>query len=116
MPTEFDQLCVVFLTTKKGAAVKSYVDDTIQDSHMAYLADLHEKHHLLAAGPLLDSHFRGMLLFDTDVETAWNLMLTDPGVLAGWFDVTVIPWIVPSGAMHFASTVFPRSMNEVSDS
>jgi hypothetical protein len=39
-------------------------------------------------------------------------MRADPAVEAGWYDVTVIPWMVPGGAMHFTSTTFPRSMAE----
>jgi len=31
-------------------------------------------------------------------------------VRAGRFDVSVAPWMVPGGAMSFASTKFPRSM------
>ncbi len=115
MPTEFDQFSVVVLTTKADAATKSDDGDTIQNAHMAHLADLHDNDHLLAAGPLLDSHYRGMLLLNTDAETARSLMLADPAVRAGWFDVTVIPWVVPSGAMHFTRTTFPRSMKDVDD-
>jgi hypothetical protein len=41
------------------------------------------------------------------------MMTVDPAVVAGWFDVTVIPWMVPGGALHFAPTLFPRSMAEL---
>jgi uncharacterized protein len=53
-----------------------------------------------------------MFLFQADVARARELMLADPAVHAGWFDVTVIPWMVPGDAMHFTRTTFPRSMAE----
>jgi uncharacterized protein len=40
-------------------------------------------------------------------------MERDPGVVAGRFAVRVVPWMVPGGAVAFASTRFPRSMAEV---
>jgi uncharacterized protein YciI len=111
---EFEQLSVVLLTTSKGVPERDQrEDDAIQDAHMAHLADLHEEGHLVAAGPLSHGHYRGMLLLRTDGPTSEQLMLADPAVRAGWFDVTVIPWMVPGGAMQFASTAFPRSMAEI---
>jgi uncharacterized protein YciI len=111
---EFDRFCVGFLTTKPGVPKRSDADDeAIQDAHMAHLADLHEEGRLLAAGPLSNGHYRGLLLFDTDVGTAERIMSTDPAVVAGWFEVTVIPWMVPAGALLFEATQFPRSMAEV---
>jgi uncharacterized protein YciI len=79
---------------------------------MSYLADLHDAGQLLAAGPLMNDEFRGMLLFGLDIESTSHLMLTDPAVKAGWFIVEVIPWMVPRGALQFNSTIFPRSMKE----
>ncbi len=110
---EFDRFSVGLLTTKLGAPQRSDVgDDSIQDAHMSHLADLHEDGHLLATGPLSHDHYRGMLLFKTDVATATELMLADPAVRSGWVDVMVIPGMVPGGAIHFTSTRFPRSMAE----
>jgi uncharacterized protein YciI len=111
---EFDHFSVGFLTTRADAPQRSDAEDArIQDAHMAHLADLHAQGILAAAGPLADEHFRGLLLFNTDVDTAQQLMSTDPAVEASWFDVTIIPWMVPSGAVHCALTSFPRSMSEV---
>ena len=108
---QFDELSVVVLTTKTPAPARSDAeDDAIQDAHMAHLADLHEKGHMLAAGPMSDAQYRGMLLLRTDVATARELMNADPGVVEGWFDVAAMAWRVPRGAMHFTSTTFPRSM------
>ena len=111
---DFDQLSVGFLTTKAGTPERSEAEnDVIQDAHMSHLAQLHEAGHLVAAGPLRNEQYRGLLLFKTDVATAEALMLKDPAVQADWFDVTVVPWMVPSGALHFTSTTFPRSMAEL---
>jgi len=111
---KFDQFSVGFLTTKPDAPARSEHEDAdIQDAHMAFLSDLHENGQLLAAGPLVDPHFRGLLLVRADVDTAMQLMHDDPAVRAGWFDVTFIPWMVPAGAIHFSSTHFPRSVAEL---
>ena len=50
-----------------------------------------------------------------DVERARALKDADPAVQAGRFDVIVMPWMVPAGAMSFAPAHFPRSMAEVED-
>ncbi len=111
---EFDQFSVGFLTTKVGSQKRSDADDeAIQDAHMAYLADLHEDGRLLAAGPLSHGHYRGLLLFNTEVNVAEQMMSMDPAVVVGWFEVTIIPWMVPAGALRFAATRFPRSMAEI---
>jgi hypothetical protein len=34
-------------------------------------------------------------------------------VRAGVFDVRVMPWQIPAGAMSFSRTFFPRSMRDV---
>ncbi|CAN5230432.1 hypothetical protein BH18ACT12_BH18ACT12_19080 [soil metagenome] len=31
---------------------------------------------------------------------------------AGWFELEVLPWIVPGGAIGFSATQFPRSAAE----
>ena len=110
---DFDQLSLGLLTTKSGTPQRSQAENhAIQDAHMSHLADLHDAGFLVAAGPLANEHFRGMLLFKTDVEHAKALMQADPAVLADWFDVTVIAWMIPGGAMYFTPTTFPRSMED----
>ncbi|TML53432.1 MAG: hypothetical protein E6G21_02575 [Actinobacteria bacterium] len=79
---------------------------------MAHLADLHEAGHLLAAGPLSDDKFRGLSILNVEPERARELKEQDPAVQIGRFSVTVIPWMVPAGAMSFARTRFPRSVAE----
>jgi uncharacterized protein YciI len=110
---EFDRFSVGLLTTRVGVPERTdRENDIIQDAHMSHLADLHESGHLLAAGPLSNEYYRGMLLFATDVATSQELMVADPAVQAGWFEVTVVAWMVPGGAMNFTATSFPRSMAE----
>ena len=85
----------------------------LQDSHMSHLADLHAAGHLLAAGPLEDASLRGLLIFKVGVEVARQLLEEDPAVRAGRFNVTVVSWMVPEGAMSFSATRFPRSIAEI---
>ncbi len=82
---------------------------------MAYLAELHEAGHLLAAGPLLGTpnrEFRGLSILNVGPEQARALKEQDPAVRAGRYSVTILPWMVPGGAMAFSVTRFPRSMAE----
>ena len=46
------------------------------------------------------------------VQRARELLERDPAVRAGVFSVQVFSWMVPVGAMSFAPTCFPRSMQE----
>jgi uncharacterized protein len=111
---DFDRFTVVVLVLREDAPHLSEADAAeLQDSHMSHLADLHHAGHLLAAGPLMDDHFRGLSILNVDPETARRLMEEDPAVRAGRLDVLVMPWMVPGGAMAFSGTHFPRSMAEV---
>jgi uncharacterized protein YciI len=80
---------------------------------MVHLADLHEAGYLLAAGPLLDDRYRGLSILNVSPEVAKELKEADPAVQAGRFEVKVMPWLVPGGAMSFSRTAFPRSMAEL---
>jgi uncharacterized protein YciI len=111
---DFDRFTVALLVLREDAPQLSAPEAAeLQDSHMSHLADLHQAGHLLAAGPLMDGHFRGLSILNVDAETARRLKEEDPAVRAGRFDVIVMPWMVPAGAMAFAATDFPRSMAEV---
>ena len=113
---QFDTFTVALLVLRPDAP---HLDDeaaaALQDAHMAHLADLHDAGYLVAAGPLLggpDREFRGLSVLTVDPERALQLKQDDPAVRAGRFEVKVMPWIVPAGAMSFAPTRFPRSMAE----
>jgi uncharacterized protein YciI len=113
---QFDTFTVTLLMLRLDAP---HLDEAaaaaLQDAHMAHLADLHEAGYLVAAGPLLgspDREFRGLSILKVDPERALLLKQDDPAVRAGRFDVKVMPWIVPAGAMTFSPTRFPRSIAE----
>ena len=42
-----------------------------------------------------------------------RLMEQDPAVKAGRFAIETLPWMVPSGAIAFTPTRFPRSIKDV---
>jgi uncharacterized protein YciI len=113
---QFDQFTVTLLVLRPDAPqLDEAAAAALQDAHMAHLADLHDAGHLLACGPLLgapDREFRGLAVLNVDPEMALRLKEQDPAVRAGRFTVKVFPWIVPSGAMTFTPTRFPRSMAE----
>jgi uncharacterized protein len=112
---QFDQFTIVLVMLRSDAPeLDEAAAAALQDAHMAFLADLHEAGHLLAAGPLSDEKFRGLSLLRVGVEQARALKESDPAVQAGRFSVEVMPWVVPAGAMSFTSTRFPRSIAEAS--
>jgi uncharacterized protein YciI len=113
---DFDQLTVTLLVLRPDAPeLDDVASDALQDAHMAYLAQLHEDGYLVAAGPLLggpEEPLRGLSLLRVDPERARKLTQADPAVRAGRFEVKILPWMVPGGAVAFSQTRFPRSMAE----
>lgn len=89
--------------------------DAFQDAHLAHLASLHDAGSLLAAGPLSDptGELRGLSILNVSVEEALRLKEEDEAVRAGVFSVRVMPWRIPTGAMSFSPTFFPRSIRDV---
>jgi len=111
---DFDHYTVVLLILRDDAPALSETEAAaLQDAHMAHLADLHEAGHLVAAGPLMDEHFRGLSILNVSPEQARELKGAEPAVRAGKYDIEVLPWLVPSGAVHFSPTHFPRSVAEI---
>lgn len=113
---DFDQLTVVLLVLRDDAPeMDAEAEAALQDAHMAHLALLHEQGHLVAAGPLLGEagrSLRGLALLRVGPEQAADLVAADPSVRAGRYRTEIQPWLVPSGAVSFAPTRFPRSMAE----
>jgi len=111
---EFDSFVVVLLVLRDDAPL---LDETasaaLQDAHLDYLATLHEQGHLHAAGPLGHDGFRGLSIMTGTVDEVRALKEQDPAVKAGRFDLVVMPWQVPAGAVHFTPTRFPHSIAEV---
>lgn len=113
---KFDTFSIALLVLRPDAPqLDEEASAALQDAHMAHLAELHEAGHLVAAGPLFggeEEPFRGLSVFTVDPDQVMRLAQTDPAVRAGRFSVTVLPWMVPSGAMAFRPAHFPRSMAE----
>jgi hypothetical protein len=111
---DFDQFSIALLILRDDAPPFSEDEAAqLQDAHMAHLADLHEAGYLLAAGPLFDDHYRGLSILNVPPEVAFELKQADPAVQAGKYEVKIMPWMVPGGAMDFSPTHFPRSVAEV---
>jgi uncharacterized protein len=107
---EFDEFTIALLVS--GPTPNS---DALQDTHLAHLASLHDAGSLLAAGPLSDpaGELRGLSILNVGVDEARRLKEADEAVRAGVFTVRLLPWRIPTGAMSFAPTFFPRSMRDV---
>jgi uncharacterized protein YciI len=106
----FDEFTISLLVT--GTVPNN---DELQDAHLSHLAELHEAGSLLAAGPLGDptGELRGLSIMNVPVDEALRLKEADEAVRAGVFSVRVMPWRIPSGAMSFSPTFFPRSIRDV---
>lgn len=113
---EFDQFTVVLLLTPPDAPeLDDEAADELQDAHLKHLAALHESGGLLAAGPLPGEprrRFRGLNIFAGGPDEARSLAEQDPAVQAGQFELAVLPWLVPAGAVRFERASFPRSASE----
>jgi len=113
---KFDEFTVVLLLTPPDAPVlEDAAAADLQDAHLAYLAALHESGQLLAAGPLPGEprrRFRGLNIFGTGPDEARLLAEQDPAVRAGQFELEILPWLVPAGALGFERTIFPHSAAE----
>jgi uncharacterized protein YciI len=113
---EFDQFSLVLLLTgPKDDEIDEQRRDEIQDAHLNHLATLHEAGLLFAAGPVLggaETGYRGASILNVGADEARDLCDQDPAVQAGVFDVKVLPWLVPSGAVQYSRTRFPHSSAE----
>ena len=110
---DFDSLTVVLLLRRDEAPeLDDEAADALQDAHLDYLASLHEAGHLVAAGPVGGERIRGLSLLRVDVDEARRLKEQDPAVRAGVYELEVLPWRFPAGAMSFHRTRFPHSLAE----
>lgn len=82
---------------------------------MANLAALHDAGHLLAAGPMFDDEFRGLTIFNVELDQALALMEQVPAVRAGRFALKAITWMVPRGALTSSGSQLPRSTSDVAE-
>lgn len=113
---QFDQFSLVLLVTgPRAAEVGEQERAAIQDAHLNHLATLHERGDLIAAGPLVGADttgFRGASILTVGPDEAQSLCEQDPAVQAGVFEVKVLPWLVPAGAVQYSRTAFPHSSAE----
>ncbi len=94
----FQRLSIVRLHSPEVVPPDSPDDDRIQAEHLDYLGGLREKGIVSLNGPVRfkDSpKFRGMTIYNVDVEEARTYALNDPAVKAGWFEVVVDGWWLP---------------------
>jgi uncharacterized protein YciI len=112
---EFDDFSLVFLRTNPDAPE---LDDAstriVFDGHLSHLAAAHDDGHLIGAGPARGESLRGVSIVTLDPERARAWGVADPAVQAGVFNVEVVPWRVPRGAIAHAAARFPRSVAEAS--
>lgn len=112
----FDQFTISLLILRDDApALTAEEESALQDAHLSHLAGLHEAGQVLAAGPLRDPDlpYRGLSIYSVGVDEARTLAEADPAVRAGKFRVTLLPWMVPAGAVNFTlSARFPHSAAE----
>lgn len=108
-----DRFVIVLLTLRPDAPpMDDAARSALQDAHLAHNADLHEAGHMLAAGPLHHEELRGLSIWSPDLEQVRTLSAGDPSVRAGRLAPRVMPWMVPSGAISFSPSRFPRSTAE----
>jgi uncharacterized protein YciI len=96
---KFQRLSIVRLWSPDAAPPDSSDDERIQAEHIAYLTSLREKGIIALNGPVRfkDSpKFRGLSIYTVDIEEARGYALKDPAVKAGWFEVIVDSWWLPS--------------------
>jgi uncharacterized protein len=113
---QFDALTVVTLIRPDGAPeLTEEEEDKLQDAHMAFTAEQHERGEILAAGPLLereDPRVIGYSIYAKDPASARAIAEQDPAVRAGRLTFTTQVWMVPAETIAFTPSRFPRSMRE----
>ncbi len=95
----FQRLTIVRLVSPDVVPPDSPEYESIQAQHIAYLASLRDRGVIALNGPVRfkDSpKFRGMSVYTVDVDEARNYASADPAVKAGWFEVIVDGWWIPS--------------------
>ena len=114
---EFDTFTATLLEARPDAPKLDEKEaNRLQDAHLAYLATLHDRGYLQAAGPIMSppgSSFRGLSLHRLPPDEVRTLFEMDPAVRAGRLSVRIFTWAVPRGAVVFSQVRFPRSQSEV---
>jgi len=77
----------------------SHQDREIQVAHIRYLSGLRSQGIVLLNGPVTkidDPRFRGLTIYSVAPDEARGYAMEDPAVKAGWFEVEVNGWRLPS--------------------
>lgn len=85
--------------TSEQPAAKADRDEVTLQEHLAYLGGLRDRGIILLNGPIRqvdDPKFRGLSIYSAGAEEARRLAKEDPGVKAGWFEIEVNEWLLPS--------------------
>ena len=107
---QLDRFTVTLLAARPDApSLDEGGRQALQDAHLAHNADLHDAGHLLTAGPLRHDVLRALGIWSLEPEQVEGHVAADPLVRAGRLSCTVMPWMVPSGAISFPPGRLPRS-------
>lgn len=113
---QFDKFTVIMFERNPSAPrLDEKTFGSIRDEHLARVAQLHESGKILAAGPFLaerDEKLEALIILKTNAPDAQKIFQADPFVKAGIWTFKTLIWMVPTGAMSFARTHFPRSGQE----
>lgn len=102
-----DLVSYTFVLLRRGPRAGEYDDADLarlQAGHLAFLDDMRERGHLLAAGPFDDQEdetLRGFCLFRTSLEETRALVQEDPSVQAGRMAADVMTWLTHRGHIEF---------------
>lgn len=102
-----DLVSYTFVLLRRGPRAGEYDDADLarlQAGHPAFLDDMRERGHLLAAGPFDDQEdetLRGFCLFRTSLEETRALVQEDPSVQAGRMAADVMTWLTHRGHIEF---------------
>lgn len=113
---DFDSYTVALLLARDDPPVLSdRKSESVQDAHLAHLADLHLSGDLLVAGAIPgppEQRLRGLSLMRGTVDQTSALTNHDPGAVAGLWDHELHTWLVPRGLLSFTPGRLPRTMAE----
>lgn len=92
---KIEQYWLVILKTGPAKDIDSAVRKKLFEGHMANIEKLYYDGVLKVAGPFGKNDFtwRGLFIFDCKTrEEVEKLVLTDPTISAGIFEVDIVPW------------------------
>ena len=94
-----------FVLLRRGPRADDYSDerlDELQVAHLAFLAEMRERGHLVLVGPFRDQDDetkRGLAIYRTGLHGTRRLTEQDPSVQAGRISIEAMTWLTPKGAL-----------------